>query len=151
MSLFNQAIRLFRYVESFFIARFSYKNIVFFESVIIFLLGIIVGSIIMTYIFSKIFIKTKRVDSKGFNKVSLVTFEEEGLRTYFVNDGGNVFETMRTIWIIMLNRITKRKKPYTIKNVNLTQKIMIALLVSIIFILFFVLGLIITITIHYPI
>lgn len=151
MSLFNQIIRSFRYVESFFISRFSYKNIVFFESVIIFLLGIIFGSIIMTYVFSKIFIKTKRVDSKGFNKVSLVTFEEEGLRTYFVNDGGNIFETMRTIWIIIFNRITKRKKPYTIKNASLTQKIMIALLVSIIFILFFVLGLIITITIHYPI
>ena len=151
MSLFNQVIRSFRYVESFFISRFSYKNIVFFESVIIFLLGIIFGSIIMTYVFSKIFIKTKRVDSKGFNKVSLVTFEEEGLRTYFVNDGGNIFETMRTIWIIIFNRITKRKKPYTIKNASLTQKIMIALLVSIIFILFFVLGLIITITIHYPI
>ncbi|MDK0668736.1 hypothetical protein P5F12_13185 [Clostridium perfringens] len=151
MNLFNQVIRSFRYVESFFISRFSYKNIVFFESVIIFLLGIIVGSIIMTYIFSKIFIKTKRVDNKGFNKVSLVTFEEEGLRTYFVNDGGNIFETMRTIWIIIFNRITKRKKPYTIKNASLTQKIMIALLVSIIFILFFVLGLIITITIHYPI
>lgn len=151
MSLFNQVIRSFRYVESFFISRFSYKNIVFFESVIIFLLGIIVGSIIMTYVFSKIFIKTKRVDSKGFNKVSLVTFEEEGFRTYFVNDGGNIFETMRTIWIIIFNRITKRKKPYTIKNASLTQKIMIALLVSIIFILFFVLGLIITISIHYPI
>lgn len=151
MSLLNQVIRSFRYVESFFISRFSYKSIVFFESVIIFLLGIIVGSIIMTYVFSKIFIKTKRVDSKGFNKVSLVTFEEEGFRTYFVNDGGNIFETMRTIWIIIFNRITKRKKPYTIKNASLTQKIMIALLVSIIFILFFVLGLIITISIHYPI
>lgn len=151
MSLFNQVIRLFRYVESFFIARFSYKNIVFFESVIIFLLGIVAGSIIMTYVFSKIFIKTKRVDGKGFNKVSVVMFEEEGLRTYFVNDGGNIFETMRTIWIIIFNRIIKRKKPYAVKNASLTQKIMIALLVSIIFILFFVLGLIITITIHYPI
>lgn len=108
----------------------GFKKIVLMEDIFVLLFGIYIGGFIMTYLISKIFTKTKSIESKHFDKMSFVRFtSKDGKKTYFINSKrGSFFEVMRVILIIIFSP-SFLSKTYIVKNEKVAKILVRILLV----------------------
>ena len=127
----------------------SYGGIVFEGDLCVLLFGIFIGGFIMTLLISKIFARSKSIESKHFDKMNFVRFvSKDGKKTYFLNTSdGNLFEIMRTLLIIIFSP-SFLKKHYVVKNEK-RAKVLIRML-TLCFIIVSFLSLISLFTIKYP-
>lgn len=119
---------LFELWESHLRAHMSYESLVFFEDLLIFLFGIFIGSIIMTFVLSRIFTKSHRIEGEKFGKISLIRFHDGNEKTFFINDRGNTFEAMRMLLLIAFSPWFTVKS-YTKKDERRTMIFIIILIV----------------------
>lgn len=145
--MINTLVQWFISFEKYLEKSFNYSTVVFFEDVTIFFSGLFIGALIMTYILSKVFTKSKRIEGNKFDGISLIRFFDDNEKTFFINDNGNVFEAMRMLLLIAFSPWFTIKS-YTKKDERRTNIfILILIILGIIFIIFALLG---TFTINMP-
>ena len=131
------------------IAGDKFGRFVFLGDFCVFIFGIFIGGFIMTLLISKIFAKSKSIESKHFDKMSFVRFvSKDGKKTYFLNTrDGNLFEIMRTLLLIIFSPSFLAKQ-YVVKNEK-RAKVLIKVL-TLCFIIVSFLSLLSMFTINYP-
>ena len=115
---------------------FSYKTVIIFEDCLVFLFGLFIGVLIMTFILSNVFVKSKKIKSEKLGNVSLIKFTDGTSKTYFINDNGNIFETMKVMLLIVfsswftIGSYTKRDEKRT--KIFITILLLLGVLISLI-------------------
>ena len=116
----------------------EYLKLLFWEETLIFLFGIYVGAFIIILLVGKLHTKTKKIDSKHFDKISFVKLvDEDGKSSFLISDtkSNSTYEAMRGL-VLMIFSFLFVPKGYVVrseKKAKVIAKILIAtsILVSI--------------------
>lgn len=98
--MLNKLMQHFLIFEDSLETNFGYPTVIIFEDITIFFSGLFIGSLIMTYVLSKVFTNSKRIEGNKFKGISLIRFFDGNKKIYFINDNDNVFEAMRMLLLI---------------------------------------------------
>lgn len=119
---------LFLHFENWLRDQWGYIAVVHFEDIMLFLTGVFLGSLIVTYLGGRAIYLMKKHDGLGRGKFKLYRHTDNDGKRHYLVDPQSIGEGMETLLLMIFQNIFPSKS-YTIRDERRTRKFIIVIII----------------------